>query len=86
MATNKTRIAVLDYSTAQPAQSIMQTDFDIYAEAIDYVETTIALSLTLGALVGFVVYVYSYDNPSYQYLVNTGGTYTKTEITFPTYA
>jgi hypothetical protein len=82
MATNKTRIAYYDYSTGIPYQVAIIKEFDIYQDSIDYVETFAKSLLTVAGSYSWIMYIYSYDNPSYSYL-RVGDEIVKTTITFP---
>jgi hypothetical protein len=84
MAQNsKTRIVFSDYNDGtSPYGVFVQTEFDIYQEAIDYVETTIRNFNLLGQR-SIVFYVYNYNNPSYSFRLLSNGSVTKTEIVFP---
>jgi hypothetical protein len=82
MASNKTRLAYYDASTGTPHQIGMVYEFDIYQDAIDFAETfsnNLASSTTSYT---WVIYLYSYDNVSYNYQ-KVGDEVIKSVITFP---
>lgn len=81
MITNKTRLAFLDVGTSQPHQYDVVLEFDVYQEAIDYVET--AIMNTGGSQIQFLLF--NYNNPSFQYSISSGGVISKVEIDFPQY-
>lgn len=84
MSTNKTRVAAVDRSNANPFAIVLQTEFDVYDEAIDYVETYTKLLSGIGvASTAFDIYVFSYYNSSYKYTIDASGVAVKFEITFP---
>lgn len=81
--TNKTTLAIYDFNTANaPANSQIVTQFDIYQDAVDYVESFLKNSEEYFNSNGFGIYLFSYDYTSYRYYANAG-TVTKTEIQFP---
>lgn len=84
MATNKTRLAFYDHTSATPSLLSMTMQFDVYQDAIDYVETFLNTVKPLYNPAYIVVLLFSYDNTSYSYSVAGGGSeFVKTEITFP---
>ena len=83
MATNKTRIVYFDITEDVPSQVILQTEFDIYQDALDYIESF--ATVLAGASAennSWKIFVYSYDNTSYKYY-KAGGAVTKATATFP---
>ncbi len=82
MNTNKTLIAIYDHSDDSPIYVNLKLEFEIYQDAIDYVETFANdANSNLGAT-NLKIYLYSYDFNSYSYWIS-GGTVTKSSITFP---
>jgi hypothetical protein len=81
MSTNKTRIVVWDFQSGSSYQIVYQSEFEVYQEAIDYVETT--LNNKPSNVGGIDFCVFSYDRESFLYRVDGAGTITKDEITFP---
>ena len=83
MSTNKTRIAISDFSTAGiPFQFEIVLEFDIYQESIDYVETWLQDMISQVGNIYILVNIYSYNNDSIRYEAN-GTTITKADITYP---
>lgn len=82
MATNKTRLSYYDYNNTEPYSADIFLEFDIYQDAIDYVETFCNRTKTIIGSQYYLILLFSYDNDSFSYLVN-GATITKSEITFP---
>lgn len=82
MATNKTRIAFIDVNNAGPYGQNLVLEFDIYQDAIDYIETFCTALVALSTDWQWACYVYSYDNPSYYYYDQTD-TLRRDDITFP---
>ena len=82
MNTNKTTLSIYNHISGSPFGVDLIMEFDIYQNAIDYVETfTQAANTTFGATF-FMIYLYSYDFTSYSYYVNAG-VVTKATIVFP---
>ncbi len=65
-----------------PYQVVLTTEFYIWQDAIDYIDTFSKELAVLGANSTWRLYLYSYDNTSYMY-TEEGGSVTKTVITFP---
>jgi hypothetical protein len=83
MSTNKTRLVIMDRYSADPATITGVLEFDIYQEAVDYART-VAFRSGVDTLTSYAtwVYVYSYDNTSYQ-IVWDGSVLQMNEISFP---
>ena len=82
MATNKTRLAVMDVQGASPYQLSLVTEFEIYQDAIDYVETFGKQLASDSSDSSWYIYLLSYDNPSYVYY-RSGASLAKSDFTFP---
>lgn len=82
MATNKTRIVFYDNNTTAPQQVIMCTEFDIYQEALDYVNDVANLLAVSSAAGTWYIDVLSYDQVSWRYY-ELGSTVVRAEIEFP---
>ena len=80
MSTNKTRIGYYDISSTQPLQVAIVLEFDIYQDAIDYVETYAKLLISNNN--AWYMYLFSYDNLSYKYY-HSGGELQKEVVSFP---
>jgi hypothetical protein len=81
MSTNKTRLAICDILGGSAYQISTQIEFDVYQEAIDYIETF--LTNKPSNVQGVHFWLFNYDRPSYLYKIDGSGDITKEEITFP---
>lgn len=82
MNTNKTVLAINDNSTNRPIQILLKLEFDIYEDAIDYVESYLKDTAAYYAASIVIIYLYSYDFTSYRY-VSDAGTIVKSATAFP---
>jgi hypothetical protein len=85
MAQNsKTRLFVFDGSNSTPFGFSLQTEFDVYQEAVDYaINSVTAIQNDVGGTAhSFVIYLYSYNNPSYRIRTSATGVQI-IEVAFP---